>query len=452
MKRILVLDDEQSIIQVIRFALEKEGCEVHAFTNPEDALGALKKQFFDILLTDLSMPSISGLDVIKQARDISPQTGMIIMTAYGTMKVAIEAMREGAQDFIPKPFEIKHLIASIHNVLDKMKLQNENTILKKIISKKIEKKDLLGKSSVMRELAENIQKVAASDSNVLISGETGTGKELIARKIHAESPRCEQAFIPVNCSAIPEHLLESELFGYRKGAFTGADTDKMGLFEACENGTIFLDEVGEIPFGLQAKLLRVLAEGKFIPLGSTQEKNVDVRVLAATHQNLPKRIEEGLFREDLYYRINVVEISVPPLRNRKEDIPLLSEHFLKKNAKEYSKDIKGFSEAALEKLCDYDFPGNIRELEHTIEQSIVFEETDLISEENIKIHKRDQDSTSATLRTHDLENDLVEIEKEMIQKALEDSNQNKTQAAKRLGISFRSLRYRLQKLGMTEGE
>ncbi|MEZ4820841.1 MAG: sigma-54 dependent transcriptional regulator, partial [Bdellovibrionota bacterium] len=315
----------------------------------------------------------------------------------------------------------------------------------------IEEKKILGESEIMQTLVKTIVKVAQSDSNVLVTGETGTGKELIARKIHADSHRCDQTFIPVNCAAIPEYLLESELFGYRKGAFTGAVTDKMGLFEACDQGTIFLDEIGEIPYGLQAKLLRVLAEGKFIPLGSTQEKDVNVRVIAATHQNLQKRIEAGQFREDLYYRINVVELRVPALRERKEDIKLLADYFLQKSSKEYSKKIDGFSEAALDKLKSYDYPGNIRQLQHIIEQGIIFEESNLITSDNIKIHKISSPGQVERQEPYDLEKELESFEREIIQKALEHCQNNKTQAAQSLGITFRSLRYRLQKLGFEDG-
>ncbi|MCB0272279.1 MAG: sigma-54-dependent Fis family transcriptional regulator [Bdellovibrionales bacterium] len=449
MKKILVVDDETSILEVIRFALEKEGWDVTICANPNEAIEELAKKYFDVLLTDLSMPGMTGFDVLRKVRDVSPGTGVILMTAYGTLSSAIEAMREGAYDFIPKPFEMSQLVLSIDNVFKKVKLQTENRILRKLVSKKNESKKIIGQSQSMTQLLLDLQKIAATDSNVLITGETGTGKELIAREIHFQSPRADQNFIPVNCSAIPENLLESELFGYRKGAFTGADRDKVGLFEACDQGTLFLDEIGEIPFGLQAKLLRVLAEGKFIPLGSTQEKSVNVRVLSATHQNLEKRIVDKQFREDLYYRLKVVEVRMPALRERKEDIELLAHYFLDRKNKQYAKHISGFTQAALEKLQGYHFPGNIRELEHVIEQSIIFEEEEKISDQNIRFYSPQARETSfSSFQTMPLEENLLEYEKKLIQKALSQTSGVKTKAAKVLGISFRSFRYRLKKLGL----
>lgn len=449
MKRIMIIDDETSILEVLRFALEREGWDVTVFDKPKDALGTIENEYFDLLLTDLSMPGMSGLDVLKEVRTLSPKTGVLIMTAYGTLKSAIDAMREGAFDFIPKPFEIKQMIQAVDTVYSKIKLQSENRILKKIITKKMQDKKIIGSSQAMNQLMESMFKVASTHSNVLITGETGTGKELIARHIHVHSPRANNTFIPVNCSAIPEHLLESELFGYRKGAFTGADTDKAGLFEACDQGTLFLDEIGEIPFGLQAKLLRVLSEGKFIPLGSTQEKNVDVRVIAATHQNLVQSIADQSFREDLYYRIKVVELHMPALRDRKEDIPALATHFLNKVSKEYGKKLEGFHNEALQKLQSYDFPGNVRELEHLIEQAVIFEEASTIQPQSIVLRQKPTPASGNPIQVQGALDDRLEaFEREQIQNALLEHDGVKSKAAKSLGITFRSLRYRLKKLDM----
>jgi len=448
MKRMLILDDEPSIVQVIRLAMQKEGWEVDTYEDPIKALEVLKESFFDILLTDLSMPAMSGLDVLSQAHKISPQTGLIIMTAYGTMNVAIEAMREGAQDFITKPFEISRLVSATKHVLEKLTLRSQNKVLKSIITQSNQTQEILGSSLPIQDLLKMLEKVSPTDANVLITGETGVGKELVARKIHSSSARAAEAFIPVNCSAIPGQLLESELFGYRKGAFTGAVEDRVGFFQACDGGTIFLDEIGEMPFALQAKLLRVLAEGRFMPLGSTQEKSVDVRILAATHQDLGEMIAQGTFREDLFYRLNVISIDVPPLRSRLEDIPLLADFFLKQLSKDYDKAFEGFSHEAISRLQAYEYPGNIRQLKHIIEQAIIFEDTSKITAEHIKLGPELKQASTRNHQSKDLELDLSEIEREMISHALKTHNQNKTQAAKALGITFRSLRYRMEKLKM----
>jgi two-component system response regulator PilR (NtrC family) len=454
MYKILVLDDEASIVEVIRFAFEQQGWTVHICTDPQKAIEQMTSVYYDLLLTDLSMPAMTGLEVLEKTKEISPSTTVMMMTAYGNMKIAIDAMKKGVKDFIPKPFEMKQLIKNVEHALENQHLQKENRVLRTILTKKFEHKEIIGASDIMQELMTKITKVATTHSNVLITGPTGSGKELVARKLHASSPRNQKTFLPINCSAIPANLLESELFGYVKGAFTGADQDKIGFFEASHGGTLFMDEIGDIPMELQSKLLRVLAEQKITPLGSTQEKEINVRVLAATHKDLQKEIEQKNFREDLYYRLNVVEIQVPALKDRASDIPLLADHFLERIKKEYQKPTLHFSSQALQALQGHPFPGNIRELEHMIEQAVVFAEGQRIEVEDLPLSKARSANvhTDAIQQGVSLDQMLESYEKNILERALDQSQGVKSKAAKLLGITFRSFRYRLKKLGLDSND
>jgi two-component system response regulator PilR (NtrC family) len=356
MSRLLIVDDEISILQLFQIALQKQNYTVDTTNSPLDAIEKIKKTFFDIVVTDLSMPGMDGMELIKKVKEISPETAVIMMTAFGSTQTAVNAMKLGAYDYMTKPIKLEELQKTIQNAMDRAELKRENEALKKVVGKTAYGNQLTGISPAFKKVVDWIDQVSKTSSNVLILGESGTGKELVAREIHNRSERNAQPFVAVNCAAIPEHLMESELFGYTKGAFTGADQHRMGFFEAAHRGTIFLDEIGELPFSLQSKLLRVLAERKVVRLGSTREISIDFRLVSATNQSLEQYIAKGLFREDLFYRLNVLQISLPPLRERTQDIPVLSNHFLKKFSEEHRKKITSFDEDVLETLSQYSFP------------------------------------------------------------------------------------------------
>ena len=380
MGKILVVDDERSILEFFEIFLTQEGYQVETSEFPEKALERLHLQKFDLLITDLSMPSMDGLKVLENAKKISPETSVIIMTAYATAESAIEAMRNGAYDYLMKPFKVEDIRRTIRNAVENINLKKENKKLReKLEQTDVGLKRFVGKSECIRTVTDLIRRVSQNRASVLLWGESGTGKELAARAIHELSNRADKPFVSINCGAIPENLLESELFGHEKGAFTGADHSRVGLFEAANEGTLFLDEISELPLHMQVKLLRVLQEKCVRKLGSSIDVNVDVRVISATNKELDIECEKGLFREDLFYRLNVIQIRMPPLRERKEDIPLLVQAFLKKSSYEQGKEVKGVSGEAMEKLINYHYPGNIRELENIIEQAVALETKSLIS-------------------------------------------------------------------------
>lgn len=457
MANILIVDDEVSILQLFQMALQKKDYTVDTANSAAEALKKLKQNFFDIVVTDLSMPETTGMELLTKVRELYPETAVIMMTAYGSTKTAVDAIKLGAYDYLTKPLQLDDLQKTVQNALSHAELQRENEALRKVAVKNSYSNQLAGVSPAFLKVIDWIEQVSKTTSSVLILGESGTGKELVAREIHLRSSRKDQPFVAVNCAAIPQHLIESELFGYSKGAFTGADTHRIGLFEASHRGTIFLDEIGELPLQLQSKLLRVLAEKKVVRLGSSREIPVDIRVISATNQPLNDLASKGQFREDLFYRLNVFQILLPPLRERREDIPVLANHFLKKFAEEYRKKITSFEDQALKTLSMYSFPGNIRELINIVEQSTVLETGSVIQNETLPEKIRNQVKTKTEedfIDTSEInfENKVEQYEKKLILDALEKAKGIKTQAAKLLNISFRSLRYRLQKLGLDDGE
>jgi two-component system response regulator PilR (NtrC family) len=455
MSKILVVDDEQSIRDFLAIMLKKEGHEAVTAGSGADALRAVQNEIFDLVITDVKMPGTDGIEVLKTIKDISPETVVIMITAFAAAETAVEAMKLGAYDYIVKPFKVDELKIIINNSLEKRHLRKENILLKREIQSKAGFENFIGKSEPMQRLFSLIRQVADTASTVLITGESGTGKELVAKAIYNNSSRKGRPFVTVNCGALPETLLESELFGYMKGAFTGATSNKQGLFEAANGGTIFLDEISATTPGLQIKLLRVLQEREFMRLGGTAAVKVDVQVIAASNRNLLVEVSKGSFREDLYYRLNVIPIQLPPLRERKEDIPVLVEFFLKKFSKKdgSSMGVKEVARDAMKILIDYNWPGNVRELENTIERMIIMTSDKMISSvqlpDTIKSVRPRAELVPLEIPDEgvDLEMLLENAEKTILRKALEKSGGVKTEAAKLLGLTFRSFRHRLQKYG-----
>lgn len=449
MNRILIVDDEQSMRELLSILLRKEGYEVVTAENGATALKAVQREIFDLVITDLKMPQFDGIALLKSVKEVSPDTIVIIITAFGTTEGAERARILGAYDYIGKPFNNDEIKLVIHNALEKRHLRKENILLKREIESKAGFEYFIGKSEPMQRIFSLIRQVADTKSTVLITGESGTGKELVARALHTHSARKGHPFVTVNCGALPETLLESELFGYMKGAFTGAISNKQGLFEAANGGTIFLDEISATTPALQIKLLRVLQEREFKRVGGTADIKVDVRVLAASNSDLQQEVSRGSFREDLYYRLNVIPIHLPPLRERRDDIPLLINYFLKNISS--GREPKKVSPEAMSRLLNHRWPGNVRELENAIERLNILASGDTIRIEHIP------DSISASPPCPELipldipesginlEQLLQNAEKTLLYKALEKSNGVKTEAARLLGLSFRSFRHRLQK-------
>lgn len=433
--RILIVDDEEKICLLLREFLSQRGYEVH-YTLDSGRVGRmLERNNFDVVITDLKMQPVDGMELLKFIKKKYPETYVIIMTAFGTVKNAVQAMKEGAFDYLVKPFSLDELEISLKKIEDKIKLEWENKNLREGIARKYG--EIIGKSEKINEIKELIIKVAPMDTTVLITGETGTGKELVARKIHEMSPRSPKPFVAVNISAFPDTLIESELFGYEKGAFTGASSPKPGLFEIADGGTLFIDEIGELSKPLQAKLLRVLQDRKITRLGSTREIELDVRIICATNRNLEKEVVAGNFREDLYYRIAVFPIHLPPLRERIEDIPLLVEHILRRLGHK-----RGIEDDALSKLMSYDWPGNVRELENVLERAMILSGGEIIKEEHVLLKQVKEDINIPKSMS------LEELEKNLIIKALQESGGNRKKAAELLGISRKMLYTRLKKYNL----
>jgi DNA-binding NtrC family response regulator len=443
--RVLVVDDEMIVCESCQRILEEEEYEVEIALSGKEAFEKMREHPFDIVLTDLKMPGIDGMEVLKTLRKEYPDVIVIMITGFSTVETAVEAMKQGAFDYIPKPFTPDEVSIVVKKALEKRSLLLENIYLRQELQEKYGFHNIIGKSKRMQEIYRVIGKVAATDTTVLVYGQSGTGKELIARAIHFNSPRREKPFVPVDCAVLSENLLESELFGHVKGSFTGAITTKPGLFEVADGGTLFLDEVGNISIGIQAKLLRVLQEREFTPVGGTKTKKVDIRLITATNKDLEKMIKEGTFREDLYYRINIVPIQLPFLRDRQEDIPLLAVHFLKKYAEDMGKSIKGFTPDAMERLLRYPWPGNVRELEHVIERTVVMMEEDMVRSEHLLLTHQEEKGepvppvpmTSEELKEikKQLREKAVEdVEKSFILKALERHGWNVTRAAEEVGM------------------
>ncbi len=417
--RILAVDDEMIVCESCKRILEEEGYEVETALSGKEAFEKMKGHPFDIVITDLKMPGIDGMEVLRTFRKEYPDSIIIMITGFSTVETAVEAMKLGAFDYIPKPFTPDEVSIVVKKAIEKKSLMLENIYLRQELQEKYGFHNIVGKSKKMQEIYRVIAKVATTDSTVLIYGQSGTGKELIARAIHFNSPRREKQFVPVDCAVLSENLLESELFGHVRGSFTGAVTTKPGLFEVADGGTVFLDEVGNISLSIQAKLLRVLQEREFTPVGGTKVKKVDIRLIAATNKDLEKMIKEEVFREDLYYRLNIVPISLPTLKERQEDIPLLAVHFLKKYAEEMGKAIKGFTPEAMEKLMRYPWPGNVRELENVIERTVVMIDDEMVRVEHLILpgHQEKEILENQIPMTSE---ELKEIKKQVREKAVEE--------------------------------
>ncbi len=449
--KILVIDDEKNIGEVIKLIFEKEDYDVTLAFNGEEGKEKIQNEYFDVIISDIKLPDVSGMEILKLTKNLYPEVPVIMITAYASTSTAVQAMKLGADDYVIKPFDIDELRIIVKKAYEKKKLEIENKKLQRLIDEKYSFENIIGKSKQMKSIFLLIDKIAPLDTTILITGESGTGKDLIAKAIHYRSLRREGPLVAINCASIPENLLESELFGYKRGAFTGAITNKIGLFQEANGGTLFLDEIGEMPQGLQAKLLRVLQDKKVRPLGGTQEREVNVRIIAATNHNLEKMVEEGNFREDLFYRLNVINIEIPPLRKRKEDIPLLVNHFIEKVNKKLNKNIKGVSPELLELFFLYDWPGNVRELENIVERLMILEETELLTTKHLpskykEIKSINEVSLPKEFDNFNLNTYLDNIAKKIISLSLEKSGGNKKEAAKLLGISYRSFRYYYNKL------
>ena len=445
--RILVIDDEPTQLELVGGFLRKQGFEVVAAASGRAAVARFKQEPFDLVLTDQRMPDLSGLDVLEAVRAASPETAVVIMTAYGTIETAVSAVKAGAADYLAKPLNLDELLHRIHQIQDRRRLLTENRELRAALAERHRVEGIIGESGAMQEMLSVVRRVAPSDATVLIRGESGTGKELIARALHYASPRAARPLVKVNCAALAESLLEAELFGHEKGAFTGAVTARKGRFELADGGSLFLDEIGDLPPHLQVKLLRVLQEREFERVGSSRPVKVDVRLLAATHRNLEALVREGRFRDDLYYRINVVTIQLPPLRERREDVPLLIDHFLRAFADKNGKSIRGLTREAREALLRYDYPGNVRELENLIERAVVLTRDDVIDLTDLPLTLEAQAAEPES--GAGLVAAVEGLERRMIREALAKADGIQTRAAELLGIGERVLRYKLKKYGLS---
>ncbi len=442
-KRIVIVDDDRIALSVMKQALEKENFEVICFDNGKDAIEELTKGDVDVLITDIRMPDLTGMDLLQKALEHNPELPVIMITGYGSIEGAVEAMKAGAFDYMTKPVDLDGLHIRIQRALDHIKMKREIRVLRGELARRYSFENIIGKSRSMQEIFKTVVEIAPSRANVMIVGESGTGKELVARAIHFNSPRRNNNFVPINCAAIPEGLLESELFGHEKGAFTGAYERRIGKFEIANGGTIFLDEVGDIPLSLQVKLLRVLEQKEFMRVGGSKSINVDVRVISATNRPLEQMVADGKFREDLYYRLKVITIEIPPLRNRKEDIPLLVDHFVKEFSVENQKDIKGIEKDVLEVFMDYNWPGNVRELRNTIETMVVLARKKYLTVDDIPNYIKGKLTKRKTIEI-EIGTPLSDIEKEFILKTLDYVNGNRKEAARLLKIGLRTLQRKIK--------
>jgi two-component system response regulator PilR (NtrC family) len=445
--KILVVEDEKHMREVLEMLLEGEGYIVQTAKNGNEGIKWLERDIYDIIITDIKMPGANGFEILRKSREISPETLVIMITAFGTVESAIDAMKEGACDFIHKPFKIDEIRLIVRNALDRRMLKTEVSLLRETVKTTFEFENIVGRSPKMQEVLRMIKKTAGSELNVLVSGESGTGKELVAAALHNLSPRRDKSFVAINCASFPEGLLESELFGYMRGAFTGAVQNKKGLFEMADGGTLFLDEIGEMPINLQSKLLRAIENGRFRRIGGTTDIEVNIRIIAATNKDLKEAATTGHFREDLYFRLNVIPIYLPPLRERKEDILPLVEHFVKK----YSDSRRQFSGKAMKLLMEYEWKGNVRELENIIERILLFVETEIMTDVDLPAEIQGYSEKAVQLNVGsgiDLEGVLAEQEMSYLKEAMKITGGNKTEASKLLGLSFRSFRHKLSKYGM----
>ena len=450
-KRILVVDDDPNMGRIIKHNLEKEGYTVLTVGSGEECLDFIKTESINLLLLDMRLPGITGIEVLQRIKHLRYEFPVIMITAYGTVETAVEAMKLGAYDFISKPFNIEELKVSVRNALDTQSLKEEVSSLRSQLKQRYAFANVIGNSSKMQEVYRMIDRVIQSDINVLIRGETGTGKELVARAIHYNSRKGDRPFVEVNCSAIPETLLEEELFGYEKGAFTDAKRQKIGLLELADDGTLFLDEIGCMNLNIQAKLLRAIEEKRFKRLGGTKDIEVSARIIAATNKDLEAAIKDGSFREDLYYRLNVVSIELPPLRERGDDILLLAKHFIERYNRQYNRRVKGFSPQAEELLLAYSWPGNVRELKNMIERAILLSDRNIITPDDIpmikaKVKKATEvEEAKITINVLRKGTPLYEIEKRIIKEILKITHGNKSEAARMLKISRPRLDRKIEK-------
>ena len=455
MSRILVVDDESSMRQLLEIALTKEGYQITVAESGAKAVTLVGQSSFELVISDLKMPDMSGVEVLRHVKRTAPDLPVIMMTAYASTETAVEALRLGAYDYITKPFKLDELKVTIRNALEKKKLKEEVVHLKRTLKERHGLDSILGRSPKMIELFGLIEVIAPTQSTVLVTGESGTGKELVARAIHLNSLRQKESFVSVNCGALPETLLESELFGHMRGSFTGAVTNKKGLFEAADRGSIFLDEIAEMSPAMQVKFLRVLQEKRFRRIGASEEMEVDVRVIAATNKTLEDLVREKQFREDLYYRLNVIPIHLPPLRERRDDIPLLAQHFLAKSCTHMGKTITTISEPAMEILMAHEWPGNVRELENVIERAVALEGSSAILPERMPENLLRRKSLTVAAPVDELSEEGVDftqhvagVERRLLQLALDREGGVQTRAARLLNLNLRSFRYLLQKYGL----
>jgi DNA-binding NtrC family response regulator len=451
--KILVVDDERSMRELLAIVLKREGYDVLLADSGKTAIAALERAPVDLLISDIKMPDMTGLEVLRGAKALDPALEAIMMTAFASQETAIEALRLGACDYLIKPFDVDELKVKVRAKLESRRLRQENVLLKRALGTTHRFHNIIGRSQPMLEVFSLIETIARTTSTVLITGESGTGKELVARAVHFNSLRRDRPFVALNCGALPETLLESELFGHMRGAFTGADLNKKGLIETAEHGTIFLDEIGEMTQMMQVKLLRVLQERRLRRVGGLEEIETDIRVIAATNQDLGKMVAEGRFREDLYYRINVIPVKLPPLRERREDIPLLAEHFLAKYTGVMGKALTGISNDALVLLQQYDWPGNIRELENVIERAVALEQTPTVLPDSLPDHVAggvgiDRGEVKLPEAGFDLEQHVRDIERDYLAEALKKAGGVQVRAAELLGMSFRSFRYYAKKYNL----
>lgn len=458
---ILVVDDELSIREFLQIMLKREKMIVDTASDGEEALKLLNEKSYDLIISDFKMPRLDGLELLSRVKAKDPDALMLMITAHGSTEVAVDAMKKGAYDFLTKPFKIDDVKVRIEKALENRILVQENDRMRKALGEKYSFANIVGGSEPMKKIFDVIKRTAASAANVLITGESGTGKELVAKALHYNSPVKDGPFLTLNCGAIPEDLIESELFGHKKGSFTGATSDKKGYFEAANNGTLFLDEIGELPMSLQASLLRVLSDGTFSPVGSTEQHKSKVRIIAATNRDLEGDVSKGNFREDLFFRLNVIHIKVPSLRERKDDIPMLVNHFVEEFSTRFGREVQTLASETVEMLKVYHWPGNVRELENVVERMIALESGPALLPESLPSHIREP----LRARFDVLQNELVwkkpgvklddilsHVEREFVLKALEESKGVRKEAAKLLHVTMRSLRYRLEKLGLTNSQ
>ena len=452
MSSILIVEDEPKMRRLLEISLGEEGHVVHTAAEAETGLKCLRREAIDLVVTDLKLPGMNGLEFLQEAKRLDAGVPIVVMTAYGSVETAVDAMKAGASDYVLKPFTMAEMKLVIRKELDVQKVRDENRSLREALGKRYHYQNIVARSGRMQEVLAIVARVAPTHSTVLLGGESGVGKDLIARALHQNSRRASGPFIKINSTAIPDNLFESELFGYEKGAFTGANNSKPGKFELADRGSLFLDEIGDVPAPIQVKLLRVLQEREFERLGGTKTLKVDVRLVAATNKDLRAALEQGTFREDLYYRLNVVPIDIPPLREHKEDIPELVHHFLARFTHQNGKEIETITPSALKLLMDYHWPGNVRQLENTVERAVALSSDEVIDADDIHLDSGPSKAAGATAPLLPEGMTLEQWEDEMIREALRRAQGNKSQAARMLGLSRNALRYRLSKIGVADEE